>query len=318
MTDFLYNKDLLEAWVEALRPTIIEAMILPERLKTRFKKFIEQGTIPNIMLISPTPGSGKSSMAKILLKELKADVLHLNGSAENKIENIRNDVTDFASKSSMHSHLKVVFIDEADGLTPEAVLSLKTLMEDKFEYVRFVFTCNDEYKIIDAVRSRFMKIYFEVTEEERKDMINLFVERMVEFFDLQNISYDPKVVFKVFKDYFPDYRDAIQELNDIYYSTGEVKEYHKGANKKVVETFIKCINDKDLIELERVISNTPSINWKMIYSQMMVYHTLLEKYNQVDVICCLADWQYKNAFVPDKIVNFLGCCADIISRGEDV
>ena len=310
------TKDLFEIWVEYLRPKTFDELILPERFKVRFNKFIENKTIPNLMFISNSPGTGKTSSARILLRELGAEVLRFNGSSERGIGNIRTTVEDFTKKGTMTGNLKVVLIEEADGLTPEALMSLKDFIEDEVNNVRFIFTCNDEYQIFDAIRSRFIKIHFEFDENEQKDMMNLFMERIISFLEEEKISFDTKVLVKIIREYYPDFREAIQEMNDIYYSTGEIKEFRKAINKKIIENLINAMNESNIDGVIKIISESPSINWKMIYSHLMKNRNLFTKISAVELICTLADWQYKNTFIPDKVVNFLGCCSDIILQNK--
>ena len=140
-------KDIL--WVERYRPSTIDELILPESIKTTFSEIISQGKIPNLIL-SGSAGTGKTSAAMVLCKELNCDYIIINGSDEGRlIETLRNKLTQYCSSVSMSGGRKVVIIDEADYMTPDSVQpAMRGFIEKFSSNCSFIFTCNFKNRII--------------------------------------------------------------------------------------------------------------------------------------------------------------------------
>lgn len=302
---------LKDVWALKHRPQTLDDIILPQRLKNTFKKFIDNGNIPNLLLCSSSPGTGKTSIAKILAYELDACLLEINGSQERGIDVIRGRISSFVQNKAVGGNKKIVFIDEADGLTPDAQNSLKSFIEEFSDVARFIFTANDEFAFIDAIRSRFQKIYFGVDSDEYQDMINSFTQRVITILDNEEIKYDEKIVFKVIVENFPDYRECWQVLNSIYNSYGEISK-NINLTKKSIMTLIKAIDTKDLKIIRETMSEISNIDYRNIYSKLMGKIDDFKNYKIDNLIFTLADWNYKNNFVADKYLNFLGMCSDLI------
>lgn len=309
--DAIPNNPLNDLWFLKYRPQTMDDMVLPDRLKTPFLKFIERKSIPHLLLISQKPGTGKTSMAQILEKELDACVLYINGSLDRGIGVAKGQITEFVQTTSITGGQKIVFIDEADGLSIDAQTSLKSFIEDYSGVVRFIFTVNNEFKLIDEIKTRFRKIYFEITDEEMPGMVNMFMERVLSIFDENGIEYEEKVVFDVITENFPNYRDVWQTLNAIYDSYGSIKSTMT-MTKKAVREIIKAMNTRDIGVIKKAMTTTSNIDYKRIYSLLMTQIDEFERFSMENLVFCLATWNYKNAFVADPFLNFLGMCADLI------
>jgi len=307
--EFGFNSKIDELWTEKFRANTFDEIILPERLKNVFRKFVKQGSIKNIMLISPSPGTGKTSIAKILIRELQATCLFLNGSQDNGIGIIRGPITNFVQNSSATGQ-KIIFIDESDGLTIDAQDSLKSFVEDNANICRFILTANDEYAFTPAMRSRFTRIYFNITDDEYKDMVNQFINRVCTLLDGEGVEYDAKAVFQIVKDSYPDYRDAWQVLEGTYLSYGKIVTAPT-ASKKAIISIIEAIDSKNIDNVRKAMSNVQNINYKKIYSQMFQNIDMFKNLEKNNLIFSMANWQYKNSFVADKFLNFIGFVSDV-------
>jgi len=305
---------LESVWNEKYRPTTLDEIILPERLKRAFKTYIEEESIPNLMFISPSPGTGKTTVAKILAKELNATMLTINGRLSGGIDTVRNKIEDFSKNCTIDNSMKIVFIDEADGLSPESQRALQGLIEQYVEHVRFIFTANEEFIFTGPLKSRFQKVYFETEEDEYEDMVIGFAEKVFGILEEAEIKFEGKIVFKIIKDSFPDHREAWEILNFIYKSHGEITKSHM-MSMKVINIIVEAMNTKDLKQIRDVIKETNNINYNMIYTKLMERVDDL-KFDMANAIFSLADWNYKNKFVADKMLNFLGMCADMIQNND--
>ena len=138
-------------WVEKYRPDTIMDCVLPDRLKSVFDDIVTQGEIPN-MLLCGTAGTGKTTVAKALCRELGVDYILINGSDESGIDTFRTKIKNYASSMSLSGGRKVIIIDEADYLNPNSTQpALRNAIEEFASNCSFIFTCNYKNRIIQPV-----------------------------------------------------------------------------------------------------------------------------------------------------------------------
>ena len=195
-------------FVEKYRPTSLDEVIFQdENLKTRFKSFIENGEIPNL-LFSGVQGSGKTTLSRVLIKELKidaADILTINASDENSVEDMRNKIKGFAYSLPI-GKFKVVQLEEFDYLSHNAQSVLRSIIEDTSDVTRFIATCNYDNKIMPAIKSRFQQFHFKAPD------IESVIIRMGEILISENIEIDLDVLDKYVRAGYPDIRKIINLL----------------------------------------------------------------------------------------------------------
>ena len=133
-------------WIEKFRSQTLDQYICSTELKERLQSFIDQNDIPHLILTG-TAGTGKTTLAKLLVNNIKCDYLYINASDENGIETIRDKVKSFASSASFQP-LKVVILDEADYLTQQAQAALRNIIEEYSINTRFILTCNYVERLI--------------------------------------------------------------------------------------------------------------------------------------------------------------------------
>ena len=210
-------------WVEKYRPNIVEDCILPASTKQVFQGFVDQGELPNLMLTG-TAGVGKTTVAKALCEEIGASYIVINGSDEGRfLDTIRNRVRQFATTVSLTSGAshKVVIIDEADNTTNDVQLSLRTAVEEFHGNCRFIFTCNFINKIIEPLHSRCTVVDFRIKPEQSTQLQGEFFTRLKTILTNENVEYEDKVLAKLVKRYYPDWRRLINECQR-YAATGSI------------------------------------------------------------------------------------------------
>lgn len=209
MSDFL--------WVEKYRPTNVEDCILPNYIKEVFNGFVVQQEIPNLLLCG-TAGVGKTTIAKAICDEIGASYIIINGSDEGRfLDTIRNKVRKFATSVSLTSEAKhkVVIIDEADNTTSDVQLCLRNAIEEFHGNCRFIFTCNFANKILEPLHSRCSVIEFKVPKEDAQSIQVQFLKRIQTILVHEQIEYDDRVIAKLLKRYYPDWRRLINELQSL-------------------------------------------------------------------------------------------------------
>ena len=139
-------------WVEKYRPTTLDTYIGNEHLKSKVSVYLESGDLPHLLLFGKA-GTGKTTLAKLLVNNIECDYLYINASDENNVDTVRTKVKNFASTVGFKD-MKVIILDECDYITPNAQAALRNLMETFSKHCRFILTCNYVERIIDPIQSR--------------------------------------------------------------------------------------------------------------------------------------------------------------------
>ena len=183
---------------EKYRPQTLDKFVGNDILKTQLQKFITQNDLVNMLFYGPA-GSGKTTLAKLIVKNMDCDYLMINASDERGIETIRDKVSGFASSASFKP-LKVVILDEADFLTIQAQASLRNVIETFSRTTRFIMTCNFVERIIDPLQSRcqVLKIVPPTKGDVAKHLAGILKEENIEF-ELEDLK-------TIVNQYYPDLR----------------------------------------------------------------------------------------------------------------
>jgi len=224
------------AWVEKYRPNTTRKVISEHTEK--ILKYLEQPkSLPNFLFYSKTGGTGKTSIAKSIIKDLQCDYISLNASADRSIEGIRSTVKSFISGQSSNGMRRCVMMDEAEKLTKDAMDALKNIIEEYSSNAFFIFTTNSIEKINQPIQSRFICLEFSNINKEK------IKEHLIYICKNEELEYDEKGVEKVISLYYPSIRNMISILQDT-----------KVQGKKVTELSIVNPDDK-YVELFEMIKN---------------------------------------------------------------
>ena len=303
------DKSDFSLWVEKYRPDKIQYYLGNETFKKDLNKFIKEQDIKHILLCG-SPGIGKTTAAKLIVKNIECDYIIINASDENGIDIIRTKVKNFASTVGFKK-LKIIIFEESDGISPEAQDSLKSIIETYSKHTRFIFTCNHVEKIIPALLSRFDT--YKLKSPEKKDIA----------IHLAKILRDEKVQFKVedvgliVDSYYPDIRSIIKfaqrstfdnklEIDNSEIISSEVK-------FKFIE-FLKTANKDSFKQIRQFFADNKIKDFSEFYS---ISYQKIDEYAKDkigEIILILAESQYKEKFVVDKEINFMACVYQIINE----
>jgi DNA polymerase III delta prime subunit len=197
-----------QLWVEQYRPKDIEGYVFRDEVqREQVKQWIKEGSIPHL-LFSGAAGIGKTTLAKILINALgvdEYDLLEINASRENNVDNVRNNITSFVGTMPF-GNFKVVLLDEADYLSPNAQAALRGVMEEYAQTARFILTCNYPHKIIPALHSRCQGFHI-----EKVDHIE-FTARAATVLVTEGVEFDLDVLDSYVKATYPDLRKCLNLL----------------------------------------------------------------------------------------------------------
>lgn len=300
-------------WVEKYRPSTVNECILPERLKTVFQKYVKDKSIPNLMLTG-TAGVGKTTVAVAMCKEIGLDYIIINGSDERGIDIIRTKVRSFASNMSLLGEKKVIIIDEADYLTPDAQAAFRRSIEEFSNNCTFIFTCNFKSRLIDAIHSRCSVIDFALKSEEKPKMAAQLFSRICDILNKENVAYEKPVVVKLIEKHFPDYRRTLNELQR-YSSFGSIDAgvLAQVSDVRKIGDLIKALKDKDFGDVRKWVVNNSDIDTAKIYRKI---YDGLNDYLKPEFIpmavVVISRYQYQSAFVADQEINLVACLTELM------
>ncbi len=210
-----------QLWTELYRPTTIKDYVFKDPgQKAQIEAWLKDKALPH-MLLSGSPGTGKTTLIKALLAELNVDpfdVMEINASRDNGVEFIRESITRFAETMGYGS-MRYVFLDEADGLSPQAQGTLRGTIEKYSSSVRFLLTCNYPNKIMPALHSRFAVGKFHIDKLDADE----YTLRLCNILINENIEFDMEVVDKIVQESYPDLRVGISTLQK-YSVSGKLQE----------------------------------------------------------------------------------------------
>ncbi len=190
---------------ELLRPKSLSDLIISDSLSRKLERFVRDKQIMNLTFYG-SPGIGKTSAARILLREIDADVYELNGSNYSGDKTIVRRIETFASTYSFEGKNKVVFIEEADKLTKDVQEALRYIIENTSFNCRYLLSVNDISKITDAIQSRCVPICFDIPRREINSIVKQAIVNYTDLLNQNNICIDPAVIKEIIETYFPDYR----------------------------------------------------------------------------------------------------------------
>jgi DNA polymerase III delta prime subunit len=307
-------------WVEKYRPQIVEDTILPDKTKETFRKFVSDGSVPNLLLTGG-PGVGKTTIAKAMLEELGCDYIVKNGSLNVNIDTLRYDISTFASAVSLTgTGRKYVIFDEADYLNAANVQpALRNFIEEYSSNCGFIFTCNFKNRIISPLRSRLSEVDFTIDTKDRPQMAMEFFKRVKAILDQEEVEYDPKVVAKVIEKHFPDFRRVLTELQS-YAASGKIDEgIFVNLKQESIDDLFRLLKGKDFTNMRKWVAKNSDQDMNEMFRR--IYDMCSEKVvlqSQAGFIVTLADYMYKSGLVADQEINMVAFLTEVMIECEYV
>lgn len=296
------------AWVEKYRPQKLVDVVGIDRNKIR--KYIENPSqLPHFLFHSQMPGSGKTSLAKVLRNELDCDILEINASDERGIETVRTKVKEFARSRSTNGVRKMVFMDEFDGNLKGTQEALRNAMESYSSNVFFVMTCNNIDKVISAIRSRCTYIDFSRPD---KDEIVSFLKKICEN---ENLGYSETGLRKLIDIYYPSIRNCVRDMQDIFISGNKVDEEYFSKNESLYAQVWKMIQKADVEGLKQSRRTIIQENVDVVSLNKYLFYEVLPNLDMKKQIALLPIINQNNVEFtrnPDPMIVFISRIPNII------
>lgn len=305
-------------WATKYRPRKVVDAVLPKHLKDTFQSFVDKKAFPNLVL-SGSPGIGKTTVAKAMASEIGSDVLMINSSLNGNVDTLRNEISQFASTVSFQEGTgrKLVILDEADHLTGATQAGLRTFMEEFSITTAFILTCNYPSHIIEPLRSRCAVIDFYIPKEERATLAAEFTTHVVEILDIEGVKYNIDAVAALIKKHFPDWRRVLVELQK-YASSGNIDTGILAVtDTEDFATLIGLLKSKKWADMRAWIGQhsdvEPNLLLRKFYDSA---RTIVQPASLPSLVLLLADTQYKLQFSADPeicMAAFLTHCMTELS-----
>jgi len=296
-------------WVEKYRPKRLSEYVGNEHLKEKVADYLQSGDVPHLLFFGKA-GTGKTTLAKLIVNSINCDYIIINASDENNVDTVRNKVKGFASTIGFKD-MKVIILDEFDYMTPNAQAILRNLMETFSKHCRFILTCNYVEKVIDPIQSRCQT--FQIVPPTKKDV----AVQISQILGKEGVSFEPKDLVPIIDSSYPDIRKIINtcQLNS---SKGKLKL----DTTSVIDSDIKS----KVVEILKGNDAKPN-KWKNIrqaiadsrvqdFTEFYTYlYEKVDEYggsNTSNIILILSESQHKDALVVDKEITFMSCIIQIV------
>ena len=295
-------------FVEKYRPTLLEDYVGNEHLKSKVEGYLKSGDVPHLLLYGRA-GTGKTTLAKLIVKNIECDYLYINASDENNVETVRTKVKQFASTIGFKD-MKVIILDECDYITPNAQAALRNIMETFSKYCRFILTCNYVERIIEPLQSRCQ--IFEIIPPDRKQV----AMQAVKILDSETVDYKLSDISMIINANYPDVRKTINAIQrSIVDGRVEMDKQSSIQNdyKLQVLEILKTHNKKDAFKALRQLLADNSIRdysdcFRLLYDNVDEYATG----HVAEVILLLARYEQSDTQVVDKEINFMAMLIEIL------
>ena len=281
----------MNLWVEKYRPQTLEGYVGNEVIKNKVSDYLNQGSIQNLLLHG-VAGTGKTTLAKLIANNLNCDLLYINASDERGIDTIREKIIPFASTMGF-GDVKIIILDEADYITPQAQATLRNTMESFSKTTRFILTCNYLERIISPLQSRCQTL--EIKPPSKQDV----AWRCVDICKEEKIDIDNIALKTIVNAYYPDIRKIINTIQGSIVNH-VVKLDESSLKDDLNEQIIQALSNKaKLSDIRQILADSGSREFDNLFKAL---YDNLDKFTskEGEAILIIAKYQYEYTFVLEK------------------
>lgn len=298
-------------WTERYRPDTLDGYIGNDVVRAKIEQYITAQDIPHILFYGP-PGTGKTTLSLMLVKNIDCDYMFINASDERGIDTIRDKVKGFASTTGFKS-LKIVVLDEFDGVLPDAQRALRNLMEAHSSTTRFILTANYVERIIDPLISRAQ--VYKLVPPSKKDV----AKKLVEILKKEGVAYETATVAQIVNAYYPDIRKCINttqlQTRDGKLEVSVEELIGQDVKLKVVEVLTSNLPLKDKVtSVRKIVADAQVQDYSELYRVMYENVELYAPNKIPQAVIAIAEGQFREGQVVDKEINFMATLYNILTN----
>ena len=281
----------MNLWVEKYRPQTLEGYVGNEVIKNKVSDYLNQGSIQNLLLHG-VAGTGKTTLAKLITNNLNCDLLYINASDERGIDTIREKIIPFASSLGF-GDVKIVILDEADYITPQAQATLRNTMESFSGNTRFILTCNYLERIISPLQSRCQTL--EIKPPSKQDV----AWRCVDICKEEKVDIDNIALKTIVNAYYPDIRKIINTIQGSVVNH-VVKLDESSLKNDLNDQIIQALSTQSkLSDIRQILADSGSREFDNLFKALYDNITKFTP-NEGAAILIIAKYQYEYTFVLEK------------------
>lgn len=298
-------------WTEKYRPSTLEGYVGNDTVRAKIEQYISTHDIPHLLFYG-TAGTGKTTAAKILVKNIDCDYMFINASDERGIDTVRDKIKGFASTVGFKP-LKIVVLDEADFLGREAQPALRNMMEAYSANTRFILTANYIERIIDPLVSRTQ--VYKLTPPSKKDA----AKKLADILKSENVEYEAKTIVQIVNAYYPDIRKIINtaqlqtQNGKLQISIDEL--IGQDIKLKIVDVLTSNAPMKDkVVEVRKIVADAQVQDFSELYR---VLYDNIEVYAPTKIpqtVIAIGEGQFRDGQVVDKEINFMATVYTILTN----
>ena len=294
--------------VEKYRPIKLENYVGNESIKKSISSYLEQNDIQNLIFYGPA-GTGKTTLAKLIVKNLDCDHIYINASDERGIETIRDKVSGFASVASFKS-IKVVILDEADFLMIQAQSSLRNIIETFSRTTRFILTCNYVERIIDPLQSRCQVL--KIVPPTKKDV----AKHLSWICNEESITHEVNDLVPLVNQYYPDLRKCINTIQLSTQNNTLKLDQSVLVSSNYIDEVINKLKDPQpkFKEIRQIIANANVDDFEELFKSLFENASIYLPGKEGTVAILVNDHQYKANFRIDKEINTMSLIQNLINN----
>ena len=292
----------MDLFVEKYRPHTLSDFIGDSTVRDKVQEYINEGTLQNLLLFGPA-GTGKTSLAKLIVKQLEADYLYINASDERGIDTIRDKIVPFASSIGFNG-LKIIILDESDYLTPQAQATLRNVIETFSNSCRFIFTCNYLDRIISPLQSRC--VAFGIIPPSKKEV----GQHILQICEKEKINYTKEDLGQIIITHYPDIRKILNTVQGSVKGGKLILDSKSLVNTDFENKVVAALKNKaKLNNIRQIIADSGAQQFESLFRCL---YDNVEEYttNIGEAIIIISQYQYEYSFVIDKEI----CVAAMLNK----
>jgi len=301
-------------WYQRYLPQTIDDVILPDTIKAKLKKYIENDSLPALGFWSAEPGLGKSSTCNAIIKDLGCEAMFINSSMERSIDVIRTKIQAFASACSFDDKKKLVVMDEFDNFTRDGMDAFRAFLDEYSANCAFIFTGNYKEKVKEPLLNRLEN--YDFMDFKKEEMIKPIFERLCFILDNEGVKYEQKDLAPIIKTFYPSIRKMVGALQRLSVEKDGklVLDVNEGSldNLNSYDELMELVHPQSYLNMVQKVNSITNVNGIYTY----LYHNCTKYFREEclpQVVVVIAKYQDMSVNARDLNLNLCACLTELMN-----